>query len=128
LTAKTTSNGHKLVSLDELTARPLPYEDVPVPEYGDDITIRLNAVTGDERKRLVELSNADETTVDRIEFVHEMIAASIGGSASPETVSKLPSQVIDSLKDVAMRLTGFDANAVNDKAEDLKGTPSGESG
>lgn len=123
---KAASNGHKLVTLDQLLAMDLPSEEVVVPEYG--VKVTLNAVSGTERQRLADLSAQDETTSDRLEFVNELIAASLGGDATPEKVGALPGLVIDRLRDTALKLTGFGAEAQKAVEEELKGTPDSVSG
>jgi hypothetical protein len=123
---KAASNGHKLVDLDQLLALPVPFEEVVVPELG--VKVVLHAVSGTERQRLAELSAADETTSDRLGFVNELIAASLGGDATPEKVGVLPGVVIDRLRDTALKLTGFGAEAQKAVEEELKGTPDSVSG
>lgn len=127
MTARTTSNGHKLVSLDELVAMDLPFEDVDVPEFGEGTQIRLNAVTGAKRAQLAGKNSDVQGAEQRLEFVHELVATSIGGNATAESVGKLPSTVVDRLSAVALRLAGM-GTAVDDAEEQLKGTPSGDSG
>lgn len=122
--AEQTDNGHKLVSLSELLAQPLPYEDVPVPGY--DATIRLYAVSGVERQRLSAISRAESD--DKIDFQHELIAAALGAGTKPDDVAKLPSEVIDTLSEVALRMAGIKSNAVDEKADELKATASADSG
>ena len=114
--AATGENGHKLVSLDELRTMPLPYEDVDVPEYGDGYQIRLHAVSGARRAELADL-NTDESAGGRLRFVHDLIAASLGNGATPETVADLPSAVVDRLSRAALRLTGIGQE--NEIAESL---------
>ncbi len=120
------SNGHKLVTLTELLALEVPFEEVVVPEYG--VKVVLHAVTGTERQRLADLSSKDETTADRLEFIFELVAASLGDGATPEQVGKLPGVVIDHMRDVALRLTGFGPEANAAVEAELKGTPDAVSG
>jgi len=121
------SNGHTVVDLSQLLALPLPYEEVELPEY-EGKKVRLNAVTGLERERLTELSEADENGADNLEFQHELIASSMGGDVTPEDVGKLPSTVIDRLTVVALRLAGIEAEAVRKAMAGLGAAPPDGSG
>ncbi len=111
MTTSSKTNGHKLVKLGELLALPMPYEDVDVPEYGQGSQIRLNAVSGLERAKLADAQREDETASERLEFQHELIAASLADGSTPESVAKLPSAVIDRLAAVALRLAGIGQDA-----------------
>jgi hypothetical protein len=119
--AQAASNGHRLVTFAELVSLPTPTEEVVIPEL--DVKVVLHAVTGTERQRLADLSAEDKTTADRLEFVNELIAAALGGDATPEAVAGLPGQVIDRMREAALRLTGFGAEAAEKVEEELKGTP-----
>jgi hypothetical protein len=110
-------------TLGQLLELDLPFEDVPLPEYGGRV-LRLHAVTGKERQRLAKLQREAGDQLDRIQFQHELIAAA--AQAKPETIAELPSTVIDRLGDVALRLTGIESGDKADAA--LKATPSGDSG
>jgi hypothetical protein len=101
---------------------------VPVPEYGDGQSIRLNAVTGVERKRLAALQDAGETNADRLQFQFELIAAALGPGHKVDDVAKLPSALVDRLAKVSLKMTGIAPAAVDDAAEALKATASADSG
>ncbi len=118
MTTSSKTNGHRLVKLGELLALPMPYEDVPVPEYGQGAQIRLNAVTGLERAKLADAQRLDETAGERLSFQHELIAASLADGSTPESVALLASPVIDRLAAVALRLAGI-GSAADQKAEEL---------
>lgn len=125
---KTAGNGHRLIALEDLLAQPLPYEDVPTPEYGSDATVRLYAVTGTKRAELAEISEGDQTNGARLRFVHALVAASIGGEATAEQVGGLPSAVIDRLSRVALRLAGIGSEEIDKATEDLGAVPNAASG
>lgn len=118
------SNGQseEVVTLAELIALEAPFEDVPLPEYGGR-KLRLYAVTGKERQRLAKMQRDAGAELDRIEFQHELIAAAARAKAG--SIAELPSTAIDRLGDVALRLTGLNAD---DAEQAVKTTPSGDSG
>lgn len=121
---KAVENGHKLVTLSELVALPLPFEDVPLASG----SIRLFAISGSERIGLAkQAQSAGDDTEANMEFVHKVIASTLSG-ATAEDVGKLPATVIDQLTPVAMRLAGINARLVEEAIAALKATPSGESG
>jgi hypothetical protein len=111
-----------------MLAAPLPFELVAVPEFGDDAEVRLNAITGLERQRLSTVNSASETTADRIDFQHDLIATSLGEDATPERVALLPGAVIDRLTKVALRMAGIGEAAIDEATTALKTTPSGDGG
>ena len=120
------SNGHRLVSLDELLKMPLPTEEVVIPNT--DVKIELHALNGLERAKLADqLPKGEMDAPDGLRFVHKLIAASLPG-ATEETVAQLPAPVIDRLRDAAMRLAGLGEQAVAAAEVAVKATPSGDSG
>jgi hypothetical protein len=116
------------MSLEQMLAAPLPFELVPVPEFGDDAEVRLNAISGLERQRLATQNSASETTADRIDFQHDLIATSLGDDATPEQVARLPGAVIDRLGKVALRMAGIGEQAIDEATAALNATPSGDGG
>lgn len=128
MTSSKTTNGHQVSTLADLLALPLPYEDVPVPEFGNEVHVRLNAVTGLKRAELAEQNEKNENAGERLRFVHELIAASLGGDATAESVAGLPAAVIDRLSKVAMKMAGIGAGAVDEAEADLPAAPSAANG
>ncbi len=122
------TNGHQVSSLTDLLALPQPYEDVPVPEYGAGIHVRLNAVTGLKRAELADQNEKNEGSGARLRFVHDLIAASLGGDATAESVAELPAAVIDRLSKTALVMAGIGADAVDKAEEDLDTAPNVASG
>lgn len=122
--AGATSNGRKLVSLDELTALPLPTEDVELPEQG--VWVTLHAILGTERQRIAEAHKKDADVGDRLNLQHEVIAATL--DTTPEKIAVLPAVAIDRLSKVALRLTGFAPDQVDEAVKELGPTPSVASG
>jgi hypothetical protein len=119
------SNGHRLVSLDELLHMPLPTEEVVIPEY--DVKVELHALNGLQRAELAAKAPEDDASAaDRLAFVHELVAASMGASA--DDVARLPAAVIDRIGASALRMAGIGAQAVVEAEKILKVTPSGDSG
>lgn len=100
----------KLLSLTELRAHPLPFEDVPVPEYGDG-SVRLYAISGLRRAELTDEGGKAVSPGDNLRFVHEVIAAALGEGATAEEVALLPSTVVDRLGQVALGLAGLGDDA-----------------
>ena len=126
-TAKPVANGHRLVSLAELLEMPAPFEDVTLPEM-DGVKVRLTAIDGNERAKLAgAAAKVGDDSELQLVFVHEVVAATLAG-ATPESVGKLPSSVINRLTPVAMRLAGIGESAVTEAMAALKATPSAESG
>lgn len=122
------ANGEKLLTLSELLAQPLPFEDVAVPEYGSEAHVRLYAVSGLKRAELAERNDKNQTATERLGFVNELIAVALGGSSTAADVSELPSTVIDRLSKVALRLAGIGADAEAQVAADLAAASSGGNG
>lgn len=120
-------NGHRLLSFEELSQLPPPYEDVPLPEFGDQV-VRLFAISGTERARLTAMARAsgDDAESD-LKFTAEVISATLPDS-TPEQVAELPASVIMRLSRVAFRLTGQGEQAIAAALEQLKRTPSADSG
>jgi hypothetical protein len=121
-------NGHKLVSLDDLLALPLPFEDVDVPEYGEGMQVRLYAVTGLERASLAKSLGAVDTddSEQNLRYQHVLIAATL--HSTPDKVASLTAPTIDRLSNVALRLAGLSRKAEEEAEAVLKVTPSGDSG
>lgn len=119
-----TSNGLRLVSLDELQALPLPTEEVELPEQG--VKVTLHAILGTERAALAESHKKDADVGDRLRLQHEVIAVTM--DTTPEKVAALPAVTIDRLSKVALRLTGFAPDQVDQAEKDLAPAPNGASG
>jgi hypothetical protein len=121
-------NGHKLVSLDDLLALPLPFEDVDVPEYGEGMQVRLHAVTGTERARLLVLLKAVDSgdSEQNLRYQHVVVASCL--DSTPEKIAGMPAPIIDRLSNVALRLVGLSRKGEKEAEEALKVTPSGDSG
>ncbi len=122
------SNGVKLLSLTELHAQPMPFEDVAVPEYGDGATVRVHAVTGTRRSELSDLGEKNASPGDNLRFVHEVVAAALGDGATADSVGTLPSTVIDRLGEAALRMAGLGRDADKKAEARLKVVPSDGNG
>ena len=122
---KAAENGHKLVTLGELVALPLPFEDVSLPNGS---TIRLFAIRGSERIELAKkASQVGDDAEANMRFMHEVIAVCLP-DATPEEVGRLPSNLIDVMTPAAMRMAGISTTLIEQAVAALKASPSGDSG
>lgn len=129
-----------LLSLDAILASDdLTYETVPMPEWGGEV--RLVSLTGEERNRIAvamrahakKLRSEDEAA---IYFQARIILASmvdadgihIGDQSQAPALMRKNGAALTRLFTVAQRLSGIGQDEEEQAIDDLKTTPSGDTG
>ena len=127
----------RVISRSEfLSASDLKFEDVPVPEMGEDLSVRIAILTGHAREEYSKLCREREASQDTSEIQAILVsitAIDVEGKLlfSPEDVKKIndkSSAVLDRLCTTAMKLNGLTEEAMEDLAKNLGSGPSSEAG
>jgi len=127
----------KLLSREAiLAANDLPTEDVEVPEWGG--AVRVRTLTGAQRDAFeAEIVTTNGRKVERNTYNirAKLVAAAVGGEdgkllfsrADVEALGAKSAAALDRVFDAASRLSGISDEDVQELAENLDGTPAGDS-
>lgn len=128
-----------LTAEDILEAQDIQVEDVEVPEWGGHV--RVMSLTGTERDELEEASlrakaKGKGREFNMRNFRARLVAASlvdgqnkkIFNMAQVERLGNKSSAALQRVFDVAMRLSGFSADDVDELVKNSESAPSGASG
>lgn len=119
-----------------LAANDLPTEDVNVPEWGG--VVRVRTLTGAQRDAFeAEIVTTNGRKVERNTYNirAKLVAASVVGEdgkllfsrADVEALGAKSAAALDRVFDAASRLSGISDEDVQELAENLDGTPAGDS-
>ena len=112
------------------------FEDVPMPEFGEEASLRIAVMSGASRDAYEEeVSKQRDDNDDKLSLVGmraRLIVLSainelgdrIFADEDLDKVNALPSDVIDRLFDVAGELNGLKAQAAEDAAKNSESAPS----
>jgi len=127
----------KLLSREAiLAANDLPTEDVEVPEWGG--AVRVRTLTGAQRDAFeAEIVTTNGRKVERNTYNirAKLVAAAVVGEdgkllfsrADVEALGAKSAAALDRVFDAASRLSGISDEDVQELAENLDGTPAGDS-
>lgn len=117
-----------------LAPRPIPHEDVNIPELG--VTVRVRGMSVSQRSRFeASYESSGKTPQERIQTFRERLLAAccVGEDGKPlfepgdvKAIGELDCSIVEPLVDAASRLCGFTSKDVASLVKNSEGTTDAE--